>query len=392
MKRLIALLCLVALICTGCAKSAPKETQADTTAPTTEPTTEATEPTMPEPIPPAPTFDPMEIVATMTLEERVGQIFLACCPTSGAAEDVSQYHLGGIFLFGRDFANDTPESISQKIAGYQDAADIPLIISVDEEGGVVCRISSYPQYREAPFLSPRLLYAWGGFEMVYETEAEKCQLLRSLGINVNASPICDISTDPKAFIYSRSFGQDPVTTGTFVAGVCNVMAENGISGILKHFPGYGNNTDTHEGIVVDDRPLEELESVDLVPFAMGIAGGAQAIMVSHTFINAIDPDYPATLSPKVIQYLREDMGFEGVIVTDELSMAGVSYLYGSGEAAVRAVLAGNDMICSWIYETHYNAVLAAVQSGRIPEATLNQAVARVLQWKYNMGLLAEDAI
>ncbi len=340
---------------------------------------------IPEPEPPV--FDAYEMALTLPLEEKVGQLFLAGCPGENAAEDVANYHLGGYILFARDFENGTPESVNATIASYQAAAKIPLLMAVDEEGGWVCRVSSYPQYRESRFPSPRTLFDRGGLELIYETETQKCQLLCSLGINVNAAPVCDITTDPNAFMYSRSLGQDPETTGTFVAGVCDVMQQNGIGGILKHFPGYGNNTDTHVGIAMDNRTLEELESADLVPFAMGIQGGAGAIMVSHTFINAIDPDYPASLSPLVNTYLRKEMGFRGVVVTDDLAMGAITQLYGAGEAAVLAVLAGNDILCTWNYQEQYPAVLEAVNSGRISQEQLNVAVTRILQWKYDIGLL-----
>ncbi len=381
MKRLFALLCALALLCTACAKEPQTPTQTTAEPTFTEPTPLGSDESM------KPEFDAYAMAMSLTLEEKVGQLFLVGCPGENAAADVANYHLGGYFLFGRDFEYRTPDSVRATISSYQDAANIPLLIAVDEEGGTVCRVSSYPQFRESPFPSPRALYDQGGLELIYETETEKCQLLRSVGVNVNASPVCDITTDPNAFMYGRSLGQDPETTGTFVAGVCAIMQQNDIGGMLKHFPGYGNNTDTHIGIAVDDRTLEALENADLVPFRMGIQGGAGAIMVSHTFINAIDPDYPASLSPKVNAYLRQEMGFQGVIVTDDLAMGAITQLYGEEEAAVLAVLAGNDLLCTWSYRTQYPAVLAAVQDGRISQEQLNQAVARVLQWKYDLGLL-----
>ena len=167
----------------------------------------------------------------------------------------------------------------------------------------------------------------------------------------------------------------------------DTMKQNSIGGVLKHFPGYGNNTDTHVGIAIDDRTLVELEGCDLVPFQMGIDAGCGAIMVSHTFINAIDSTLPATLSPAVNEYLRENMGFDGVVVTDDLVMQAITDLYGAEEAAVMAVLAGNDLLCSTEYKTQYNAVLKAVKNGRISEDRINEAVRRILTWKCQMGLL-----
>jgi beta-N-acetylhexosaminidase len=224
-------------------------------------------------------------------------------------------------------------------------------------------------------------------EALKENEEEKSILLSSPGINVNLSPVCDITTDPEAFMYPRSLGESPEITGQFVQEMLKTMSQNGIGGVLKHFPGYGNNTDTHIAIAIDNRSLAELENCDLVPFQMGIDAGCGAIMVSHTFINAIDPDLPATLSPKVNAYLREKMSFDGVVVTDDLVMQAITDLYGDGEAAVLAVLAGNDLLCSTQYKTQYTAVLQAVENGRISEDRINEAVRRILQWKCDMGLM-----
>jgi len=188
-------------------------------------------------------------------------------------------------------------------------------------------------------------------------------------------------------MYSRSLGLSPEETGRVIGAMVDLMNQSHFGGVLKHFPGYGNNTDTHVGIAVDDRSLEELESVDLVPFACGIKAGASAIMVSHTFVNCLDTELPASLSPKVIGYLRNEMGFEGVVVTDDLVMQAITDLYGAGESAVLAVLAGNDLLCSSEYQVQYWAVLEAVENGRISQEILDAAVLRVLNWKMSMGLL-----
>ena len=336
----------------------------------------------------APEPDPIRSrIDEMSLEERVGQLFLARCDASVAAEHAAQYHLGGFVLFGADFEGQTPESMKEIISSYQDASEIPLLIAVDEEGGIVNRVSRYPAFRESPFASPRDLYAAGGMESVLETEIEKCRLLRSLGINVNIGPVCDISTDSGAFMYRRSLGQDPDTTAEFVSGVLLIADNYQIGSVLKHFPGYGNNADTHTGIAVDNRTLSQLESADLLPFAAGIRDGCDAILVSHTVVSALDSEFPASLSPAVHTYLRETMGFAGVIVTDDLVMEAITQQYGAGEAAVLAVQAGNDLLCATDYVTQYEAVLAAVLDGRISIDTLNAAVTRVLQWKMDLGLL-----
>ena len=332
--------------------------------------------------------DPIELlINAMSLEEKVGQLFLARCPASGALESISQYHLGGYILFGSDFDNQDPISMQNIIQNYQDASEIPLLIAVDEEGGTVCRVSSHDTFRDTRFPSPRSLYDNGGIDFVLQTETKKCILLSSLGINVNMAPVCDISTDPNAFMYSRSLGQAPETTGAFIKSTVLLMDQYHIGSVLKHFPGYGNNSDTHTGIAIDNRPLEELESSDLVPFRYGIQSNCGAILVSHTFVNAMDSEMPASLSLPVHQYLRNQMNFNGVIVTDDLVMHAITDQYGAEEAAVLAILAGNDLLCSSEFDIQYTAVLNAVKSGRIPQDTLNASVYRLLTWKQNLGLL-----
>ena len=331
--------------------------------------------------------DPMEVLMnSLTLEQKVGQIFLARCPETGAAEAVQQYHLGGFVLFDRDFEGETPSSMAQKIAGYQGVSHIPLLIAVDEEGGTVNRVSSHKAFRAYPFPSPRALYTKGGLELIHNTEAEKAQLLSGLGINVNLAPVCDITTNPSAFMYRRSLGQSPAVTGEFAADSIQTMGRFGVAAVMKHFPGYGNNADTHTGIARDSRSLETLETEDMQPFFAGISAGGGAILVSHTIVEAIDPEYPASLSQPMNYYLRLAMNFGGVIITDDLSMDAIAAQYGTEEAAVLAVLAGNDLLCSTEFETQYSAVLKACRSGRIPEAVLNEAVERVLRWKAQMGL------
>lgn len=376
-------LILAVLILTGCAPAEPPITPVESTAiPTTAETLPPPPPTTqpPDPVP--------ELLDALSIEQKVGQLFLARCPGETALEDLDAYHLGGYILFAEDFENQTPESITQCISAYQNTAAIPMLIAVDEEGGTVCRVSAYSAFRSSPFPSPGELYTAGGLNHVLGTEAEKAYLLSSLGINVNMAPVCDISTAPDAFMYRRSLGQSPEETGNFAVGAMEMMDTFGVGAVMKHFPGYGNNADTHTGIAVDNRSLNQLENEDLVPFSMAICAGCDAILVSHTIVPAMDEKLPASLSPAVHSYLRSIMGFQGVIVTDDLVMGAISGTYGAGEAAVMAVLAGNDLLCSTEYAPQYEAVLEAVKNGRISEAQITRSVERILRWKQKLGLIA----
>lgn len=387
MKRLLILFILL-LALAGCADSRKDM------VPQTEPLPSETEvlPVTTEPLPietlPAETIpaDPIQdMVDQMSPEERVGQIFLAGCNETVATEHIAQYHFGGMILFGANFRSDA--SADQKITNFQNVSRIPMLIAVDEEGGTVNRGSCFSHYRETPFASVRNLYNGGGMDWVLYQEAEKCALLGSLGINVNLGPVCDITTDPGAFMYRRSLGQNAAITSDCITQIVQLKNENNIGTALKHFPGYGNNADTHTGIAVDSRSLGELENNDLLPFMAGIEAGCGAVLVSHTIVECLDPDLPASLSPAVHQYLRNTMDFQGVIITDDLRMEAITDLYGPGEAAVLAVLAGNDLLCATEYTEQYEAVLAAVLTGRIDEDTLNSAVRNVLEWKQQLGLI-----
>ena len=379
MKRLVCAVFAVFLLC-GCIYSPEPES--------TVPTRTACEVTQLN----IPGFDPWLMMESMTTPELVGQLFLARCPSDETAvADIQTFHLGGYVLFGRDFKDHTAASVTSTIHAYQNAANTPLLIAVDEEGGTVCRVSSQPLLREEPFPSPRELYAEGGNDLLVSTEQEKCELLSSLGINVNIAPVCDITQDPEAFMYERSLGLSPELTGSCVANMVDMMNRNKIGSVLKHFPGYGNNTDTHTQIALDERSLADLKTADLVPFSYGINAGCGAILVSHTIVTCLDAEQPASLSPAVVAFIRHDMGFDGVIMTDDLDMDAITQRYGAGESAVLAVLAGNDLLCSTHYQQQYDAVLDAVENGRITLDHIRKSVARILLWKYELGLLQPNA-
>ncbi len=327
------------------------------------------------------------ILSEMTLEEKVGQMFVARCPDKGAAALAADYHLGGYILFSSDFSKQTKESASQIIQSYQDAVEIPLLIGVDEEGGAVNRISRYPAYRAEPFPSAQELYSSGGFEAVRSDTLEKCRLLEELGINLNFAPVCDVSQDPEDFIYARSFGQDAQQTAQYVDTVVTAMGEAGMGSVLKHFPGYGNNEDTHTGIAYDDRSYETFTGSDFLPFQAGINAGADVVLVSHNIVRCMDGQYPASLSPEVHRILREELGFSGVIITDDLFMEGVRQFADDKAAAVLAVKAGNDLLCCTDFEVQIPAVLDAVAAGEISEEQIDQSVLRILNLKLKLGLL-----
>ena len=333
-----------------------------------------------------------DLISSMTLEEKVGQLFFVRCPADSAVEDVSAYHLGGYLLFGRDTKDKTANELIQTIQGYQDAAAIPLLIGVDEEGGTVVRVSSNPHLRSEKFASPQRLYALGGMDRILADTREKNVLLRALGFNVNLAPVADVSTDPGDFIYDRAFGQDAAATSDYVSAVTGRMRADGMGSVLKHFPGYGDNADTHTGIAVDDRPYEDFVNSDFLPFLAGMAAGGDtaAVLVSHNIVECMDPDLPASLSPAVHRILRQDLGFDGVVMTDDLAMDAVGAYAGDGAVAVMALQAGNDMVVTTDYRSQIPKVLEAVENGSLEETAIDAACRRVLRWKQALGLLPTE--
>ena len=348
-----------------------------------------------EETPPAPTAEELaaqaveDLLASMTLEEKVGQLFFVRCPADGAVEDVSAYHLGGYILFGRDTKDKTANELIQTIQHYQDAASIPLLMGVDEEGGTVVRLSSNPHLRSEKFASPQRLYALGGMDRILADTREKDVLLHALGFNVNLAPVADVSTDPGDFIYARAFGQDAAATADYVSAVTGRMRTDAMGSVLKHFPGYGSNADTHTGIAVDDRPYEDFISGDFLPFSAGFdSGGAlTSVLVSHNIVECMDPNLPASLSPAVHRILREELGFDGVVMTDDLAMDAVSAYAADGAVAVMALQAGNDLVLTTDYRAQIPKVIDAVENGMLSEDVIDAACRRVLRWKQFLGLL-----
>ena len=386
MKRLLSLL-LCALCLTGCTKQEPSPPEISTLPPP------AVETPMEEIIPPVEIItpkDPIDVILEgMTVEEKVGQLFFVRCPAETAVEDVSAYHLGGYILFGRDTRDKTAGALIETIAAYQAAAKIPLLIGVDEEGGTVVRVSSNPHLRSSKFSSPQKVYAKGGMEAVIADTAEKDRLLSALGFNVNLAPVADLSTDPGDFIYARSFGRGAAETAEFTAAVTAQMAADGMGSALKHFPGYGNNVDTHTGIALDSRPLEQFREEDFLPFLSGFAAGGDttSVLVSHNIVTCMDDALPASLSPAVHEILREELGFTGVIMTDDLAMEAVAAYAGEGSVAVMALRAGNDLVLTTDYRTQIPAVLAALEGGELDQSIIDAACRNVLEWKAALGLI-----
>ena len=235
----------------------------------------------------------------MTLEQKIGQLFFPRFNDSSKEQDINNTYPGGFVLFGNDFENQKEEDIIKNVEYIQNlslkATNLPLGLAVDEEGGTVCRISQYHR-KDGRFPSPQNIYNTSGIEGVLKIDQEKRDLLRKFKMNVNLAPVADISYNPDDYIYSRTLGKPPEETAEYIRKDVQSYVNDNLTCCNKHFPGYGNNTDTHGDIAIDERPYEILQKEDFKTFEAGIAEKIPMILVSHNIVTCKDKKYPASIS------------------------------------------------------------------------------------------------
>ena len=280
-----------------------------------------------------------EKVNSLTLEEKIGQLFLVRYPGESGEEALKKYDFGGYLLFEKDFKGKTKEDVISEIGNLDAHTEIPLLIAVDEEGGNIVRISSNKNLADEKFKSPKELYLEGGFERIEDDTIEKSKVLSELCVNLNLAPVVDVATDKNNYIYPRTLGEDTNLTSIFAETVINASKKGSVSYTLKHFPGYGSNNDTHKGSSTDNKSYEEILERDIPPFRAGIDAGAEAVLVSHNIVSCIDPENPASLSKKMHELLRNELEFTGVIITDDLDMGATS---SDEDRVIKSILAGNE--------------------------------------------------
>ena len=326
-----------------------------------------------------------KLVTKMTIEEKIAQLFLVqydkVYPTK-----YKDNPPGGYLLFAKDIENHTKETMKEELNNANKNSRYPLVFAVDEEGGFVTRVSRFKEFRDEKFASPRSYYEEGGESLLKETEKEKAELLKSIGFNLNLAPVADVSTNENDFINNRTFNRNAQETSELIKKMVEYANEFKINSCLKHFPGYGNNEDTHTGIAIDNRDYLTLKENDYLPFIAGIEAKVPCILVSHNIINSIDSEYPASLSGKVIYELRNNLKFTGIIITDDLAMDAVKSYVDDGNAATLAIQSGNDMIITSEFEKMYKEILNSYNEGIISEGTINKAVLRIIAWKYESNL------
>ena len=391
---------------TDAPETEPAGTEPTGTGPTeTEPTeTEPseTEPSETEPSPDEPgTADPIAArIAGMTPEERVAQLFVvspeallrADGPLTGVGENTRKAFescpVGGVILFGKNLTD--PEQTMAYCRDLQALSrgrlGLPLFICVDEEGGSVARIGNNGNFNVPKFENMSTVTSEARAEEIGETIGG---YLAALGFNVDFAPDADVLSNPEnTVVKRRSFGSDPAAVTRLTAAYAGGMLSFGVLPTYKHFPGHGATAeDSHLGYAVSHRTMEELLSSDLLPFRNAAENNIPFVMAGHISTpQATDDGLPASLSYTMVTgVLRGELGYKGVVITDELSMGAISAHYAPGEAAVLAIKAGNDMLLlSESFLPSYNAVLAAVKSGEISEERLNASVYRILNLKLNV--------
>ncbi len=381
---------------------APTTTTAPTPTTTVPPTTTTT------------TLAPdSAVLAGMSLEQKVGQVFMvevhgvsATAPSAAsrraneraygvetAAEVVTAHHVGGVIYFGRNVAN--PEQVAAMSAALQQAAGdgsgVGLLIATDQEGGRVNRV------REPATVFPaaRVFGDIARADLTESAARVSAIELRAMGINQVLAPVADVAAGRSGVIGERAFGADPALVAEQVAAAVRGYDAGRVAATPKHFPGHGGTrADSHVTLPVLGADAESWAASDLRPFAGAVAAGAPAVMVGHLALPAIDPSgAPATLSrPLITGELRGRLGFDGVVITDSLSMEGVRAAASDGEVAVQALAAGADLLLMpFDFDTAYEAVLTASRSDPAFAARLDEAVARVLGMKQALGVLEPPA-
>ena len=315
-----------------------------------------------------------DLIAGMSLEEKVAQMFFvtpenltgvdaATQAGETTRQALTQYPVGGLIYFSKNIYDE--EQLTTMIRNYQSYSEIPLFIGVDEEGGsLVARIANHPNFDVEKFPDMAEIGATGDPSRAYEVGSTIASYLKDYGFNLDFAPDADVLTNPNnTAIGVRSFGSDPDMTVQMVEQAVKGFQDHQVSAVIKHFPGHGGTTtDSHNGAAIVDRSLEELHLQ--VP-------------------QVISDDTPASLSSEMItDVLRNELGYDGIVITDSLSMGAITTYYTSADAAVKCIQAGGDMLLMpYSFTEAYQGVLDAVNSGEISEERIKESVTRILKVK-----------
>lgn len=383
--RLFSVLLSIMLFCTGCGVS-KENSKSDTV--------ENKEPTVDEKV--------EKIVNNMTLEEKVGQIFMVAPEavdkdggsttvfTENIEKEIEKYNLGGYILFASNIEN--PTQTQELINGLKKSSKIQPFVGVDEEGGRVARIGKNSAMGVEKIEPMAQVGKSQNYERANEIGTTIGKYIKNLGFNLDFAPDTDVLTDSNnTEIGDRSFGNDPEVVGKMATEVVKGLQSENISTVLKHFPGHGGSIgNSHQGFSLSNRTEEELKKCEIVPFKTAIENGADCVMVAHMSLpNVTGDNIPATLSKKVVtDMLKTELNFKGVVFSDSMSMGAITENYGTGDACVKAVEAGIDMVLMpENLDEAYNAVLEAVKNGKISQERLDDAISRIIKAKIQRGII-----
>lgn len=333
-------------------------------------------------------------ISEMPIEDKVAGLFVvtpeaitgvsaAVQAGNGTQEALNQYAVGGLIYFDKNISDK--EQITEMLSNTISMSKYPIFLAVDEEGGAVSRVAnSDVEVIQVDDMAD--IGATGDTAQAYESGVTIGAYLKEIGFNVDFAPVADIVPDGgNSVLGDRSFGSDPQTVGDMVANMVEGVEGTGVSSCLKHFPGIGSaEEDTHKGRAEITKTLDEMRQTDFVPFQAGIEAGADFVMVSHVTASGVDEDgLPSSLSKTIMtDVLRDELGFEGVIITDALNMTAITDYYTSEEAAVKAIEAGADMLLMpEDFNAAYDALLAAVQDGTISEERIDESLERIYRIK-----------
>lgn len=342
-----------------------------------------------------------KVLDSMSLEEKVGQLFIleidalnggdkTTIFNDNMATRLKKYNVGGVIAFANNIVSrEQTIALNEKL---QKNSEIPLFISVDEEGGMVSRIGSNSNMGTTKFGNMRAIGDSGNYEKAYEVGSTIGKEINELGFNLDFAPDADIITNPNnTEIGNRSFGTDAEIVAKMSLEVVKGLQENGVSATLKHFPGHGGSeNNSHNEYSYTNQTLEGMRKIEFVPFKLGITEGVDFILVSHIAAPNVTGDkIPSSLNPKIInELLREELGYDGIVTTDALNMKAVSNYYGPDEAGVAALNAGVDvLLMPTNIDVMYNSILTACKEGKLTEERIDESVKRILKVKVKRGIL-----
>lgn len=347
-----------------------------------------------------------DVLGKMSLREKVGQLFIVrpealaensnaeTAPATDRVDDavisrLEEYPVGGVVLFSRNITG--AEQLPEFISGLQKNSKYPLFIAVDEEGGSIARVANSGYYDVASYKSMEDIGKSGDASKAEEVGRQIGMYLKKLGFNLDFAPVADINTNPQNIVIGdRSYGSDPSLVAEMVSAQLDGMHDSGIMGTLKHFPGHGDTKDdTHSGYVSIEKTWDELKVCELIPFTASLPK-TDMVMVSHiTAVNVTNDNLPSSMSEMMItEKLRNELGYDGVVITDAMAMCAVADNYTSAEAAVTAVKAGVDIVLMpQNLDEAFNGVMNAVTDDEISMARLDESVLRILKMKAKYKLI-----